>query len=62
MSNNVYVHVAFDAIFKKDELPSAYTEIEYFTDAIRENVEDAMTDLGAADTKNIEVEIEGLDE
>ena len=27
-----------------------------------ENVEDAMTDLGAADTKNIEVEIEGLDE
>ena len=62
MSNTVYVHVEFDAIFKKDELPSAYTEIEYFTDAIRENVEDSMTDLGAADTKNIEVEIEGLDE
>lgn len=62
MSNNVYVHVAFDAIFKKDDMPSAYTEIEYFTDAIRENVEDAIADLGAADTKNIEVDIEGLDE
>jgi hypothetical protein len=62
MANNVYVHVQFDAVFKKDDMPSAYTEIEYFTDAIRENVEDAMTDLGAADSKNIEVEIEGLDE
>jgi hypothetical protein len=62
MSNNVYVHVAFDAVFKKDELPSAYTEEGYFTDVVRETVEDAMADLGANDTKNIEVEIEGLDE
>ena len=60
--SNVHVHVQFDAIFKKDDMPSAYTEIDYFTDAIRENVEDAMADLGAADSKNIEVEIEGLDE
>ena len=60
--SKVYVHVQFDTVFKKDDLPSAYTEIDYFTDAIRENIEDAMTDLGAADSKNIEVEIEGLDE
>jgi len=60
--SKVYVHVQFDAVFKKDDMPSAYTEIDYFTDAIRENIEDAMTDLGAADSKNIEVEIEGLDE
>ena len=60
--SKVYVHVQFDAIFKKDDMPSAYTEVDYFTDAIRENIEDAMTDLGAADSKNIEVEIEGLDE
>ena len=62
MANNVYVHVQFDTVFKKDDLPSAYTEIDYFTDAIRENIEDAMLDLGAADSKNIEIEIEGLDE
>jgi len=60
--SKVYVHVQFDAVFKKDDMPSAYTEIDYFTDAIRENIEDAMTDLGAADSKNIEIEIEGLDE
>jgi len=60
--SKVYVHVQFDAVFKKDDMPSAYTEVDYFTDAIRENIEDAMTDLGAADSKNIEVEIEGLDE
>lgn len=60
--SKVYVHVQFDTIFKKDDMPSAYTEIDYFTDAIRENIEDAMTDLGAADSKNIEIEIEGLDE
>jgi hypothetical protein len=60
--STVHVHVQFDAIFKKDDMPSAYTEIDYFTDAIRENVEDAMADLGAADSKNIEVEIEGLEE
>ena len=60
--SKVYVHVQFDAVFKKDDMPSAYTEIDYFTDAIRENIEDAMTDLGATDSKNIEVEIEGLDE
>jgi len=60
--SKVYVHVQFDTVFKKDDLPSAYTEINYFTDAIRENIEDAMTDLGAADSKNIEIEIEGLDE
>jgi hypothetical protein len=60
--SKVYVHVQFDTVFKKDDLPSAYTEIDYFTDAIRENIEDAMTDLGAADSKNIEIEIEGLDE
>lgn len=62
MSRNVLVHVQFDAVFKKDELPSSYTEESYFTDVIRETVEDAMTDVGANDTKNIEVEIEGLDE
>ena len=60
--SKVYVHVQFDTVFKKDDMPSAYTEIDYFTDAIRENIEDAMTDLGAEDSKNIEVEIEGLDE
>jgi len=60
--SKVYVHVQFDTVFKKDDMPSAYTEIDYFTDAIRENIEDAMTDLGAADSKNIEIEIEGLDE
>lgn len=60
--SKVYVHVQFDTVFKKDDLPSAYTEIDYFTDAIRENIEDAMLDLGAADSKNIEIEIEGLDE
>ena len=60
--SKVYVHVQFDTVFKKDDMPSAYTEVDYFTDAIRENIEDAMTDLGAADSKNIEVEIEGLDE
>jgi hypothetical protein len=61
MKNNVIVEVNFETVFDADEMPTPYTEPDYLEEVIKEAVEDAMTDLGAKDTKGISVSIEGLE-
>jgi hypothetical protein len=61
MKTNIIVEVNFETIFDADEMPTSYTEPDYLEEVIKEAVEDAMTDLGAKDTKGIHIAIEGLE-
>jgi hypothetical protein len=57
----VFADVSFVVSFDKKEMPTAYTDILYLEDEIKDALINAMHDIGATKTDDIIINIEGLE-
>ena len=56
----VFADVSFVVSFDKKEMPTAYTDILYLEDEIKDALINAMHDIGATKTDDIIINIGGL--
>ena len=57
----VFADVSFVVSFDKKEMPTAYTDILYLEDEIKDALINAMHDIGATKTDDTIINIEGLE-